>query len=166
MLDGDAVEEYRLRRSVECIRHEGRLNHDEGVVNILFVENVPGKKAVNTCNPVIKDGYSPIEGSLIRTVIKDLQELTSSEMEHELGIDTEVVCKSETGWVFLPVIGKLLTESDKHSVQPPKNVRGIVDFRLKHSNSCHQDCRGFLIEGGGDAGRPSFREVASNGGHS
>ena len=137
VLDGDAIEEYRLRGSIECIRHEGRLNHDEGVVNILFVENVPKKKAVNIYNTIIKDEYSPIEGSLIRTVIKDLQELTSAEVEHELGVDAEVVRKSEAGWVFLPVIGELLTESDKHTVQPPKNVRGIVNFRLKYSNSCH-----------------------------
>ena len=34
---------------------------------------------------------APVERSFIGTVIEDLQELTASEMEHELRVDAEVV---------------------------------------------------------------------------
>lgn len=46
--DGDAVKEngHRLRL-VKCVRHEGWLNHDEGVVDVLFVENVTGSRVSN-----------------------------------------------------------------------------------------------------------------------
>jgi len=40
VLDGDAVKEYRLRRGVEGVGHERRLNHNEGIINIFLVENV------------------------------------------------------------------------------------------------------------------------------
>jgi hypothetical protein len=40
VLDGDAVEQNRLRGYVECVRHERGLDHDEGVIDILLVEDV------------------------------------------------------------------------------------------------------------------------------
>jgi hypothetical protein len=36
----DAIQQDRLRRYVESIRHQRRLNHDKGVVDIFLVKNV------------------------------------------------------------------------------------------------------------------------------
>lgn len=53
--------------------------------------------------------YSPIESSLIRTVIKHLQKLAPPQMEHKLRINTEIIRQSEARRVLLPIIRKLLT---------------------------------------------------------
>src|ERR1700679_1516690 len=40
MFDGHTVQKYGHRRSIESVRHEGRLNHDERIVNVLFVQGM------------------------------------------------------------------------------------------------------------------------------
>ena len=43
-LDGDTVEEDRERLGlIERIGHESGLDHDQGVVDIFFVENMTGR---------------------------------------------------------------------------------------------------------------------------
>lgn len=109
VLDRDAVEEDGLRWCVECIRHESRLDHDQGVVHILFVENVSisrGQKFIQ--EPQDRSNHLPVESSLIWRVVEDLQELTSPQMEHELRIDAEIVREPETRRVFFSVIRELL----------------------------------------------------------
>ena len=44
VLDRNTVEQDGLRGSVEGVRHEGRLNHDEGVINIFFVDDVANER--------------------------------------------------------------------------------------------------------------------------
>lgn len=80
---------------------------------------------------------SPIESGLIRRVIEDLEELTSSKMKHELRIDHKVIVQSKRTRVILPILCKLLTKSDKHSIQPSKNIRTIINLRLKHCDPSH-----------------------------
>lgn len=53
---------------VESIAVEGGLDHDERVADVFVVQNVA------------------VKGSLVRGVVEDLQELRSSEMEHELWV--------------------------------------------------------------------------------
>lgn len=86
-------------------------------------------------------------------------------MEHELGIDTEVIGKAEARRVFLPIVSELLAQSNEHAVKPSEDVRRVVDLGLEDRNPCHQDSSGFLVKGGRDTGRSSFGEVASDGGH-
>jgi len=66
---------------------------------------------------------SPVERGLIWTVIKHLQELTSPQVEHELRINTKVIGQPEARGVFFPVIGKLLAQTDKHTIKPTKHIR-------------------------------------------
>jgi len=51
----------------------------------------------------------PIEGRFVRTVVKDLQELRSPEVEHELRVEGEVVGKAETVWIVFAVLAEFLT---------------------------------------------------------
>lgn len=83
-------------------------------------------------------------------------------MEHELRIDAEVVCEAEARGVLLAVVRELLAQSDEHAIEPAQYIWRIVDLRLKHGDSCHQDSSRLLIERGGDAGRACFCKVTSN----
>ena len=40
MFDGHTIEKYGHRGSIESVRHKSRLNHDERIVNILFVQGM------------------------------------------------------------------------------------------------------------------------------
>jgi hypothetical protein len=40
VFDGDTVEKYGHRRSIETVRHKSRLDHDKRIVNVLFVQCV------------------------------------------------------------------------------------------------------------------------------
>lgn len=53
---------------VEAVAVECWLNHDEGVANILVVQDVT------------------VEGSFVGRVVEDLQELRPTKMEHELRV--------------------------------------------------------------------------------
>ena len=39
--DGDTVQEHRLWWDVKCVRHQSRLNHGQGVVDVFLVEHMP-----------------------------------------------------------------------------------------------------------------------------
>ncbi len=43
-------------------------------------------------------------------------------MEHELGVDAEIVRQAEACRVLLPVISELLAKTDKHSIEPAQNI--------------------------------------------
>ena len=58
----------------------------------------------------------PIESSFIWTVIKHLQELTSTKMEHELRVNAEVIRQSKASRVFFSIVGKLLAKSNQHAI--------------------------------------------------
>jgi hypothetical protein len=51
---------------------------------------------------------------------------------------------------FLAIIGKLLTQSDQHSVQPSQDIWRIVDLGLEDCDTGHQDSSGLLIKGRSD----------------
>jgi len=104
----------------------------------------------------------PVEGSLVRTVIEHLQELTSSKMEHKLRIYAEIIAEAEGSGVFLPIISELLTQPDKHAIQPTKNVRRVVDFSLENRYPCHEHSCSLLVEGCSDAWRTRLGKVPSN----
>ena len=100
-LDRDRVEEDRLRWCIERVRYQRRLDHDQRIVHVRLVQNVP------------------VERRLVRAVVEHLEELTPPQVEHKLGVDTEVVSQSERCWVFLPIVGELLAQPDEHPVEPP-----------------------------------------------
>jgi hypothetical protein len=85
-------------------------------------------------------------------------------MEHELGVDHEVVVEAERGGVVLPVLGELLAETDQHPVEPPQYVGTVVDLRLEHGDPRHEYRRGLLVEVVGDGGVTWFGKVAGDGG--
>jgi len=60
--------------------------------------------------------FLPIESSFIWTVVKHLQELTTTKMEHELRINAEVIRQYKANRVFFSIIGKLLTKSNQHAI--------------------------------------------------
>ena len=51
----------------------------------------------------------PVVGCFIRAVVKHLQELRATQVEHELGVQREVVCEAERVGVVLVILPKLLT---------------------------------------------------------
>ena len=83
---------------------------------------------------------APIESSLIRRIIKDLQELGSSKMKHELRIYGEIVGQSEGDGIVFSVLCELLAEANEHSVEPPEHVRRIIDLGLEDRNAGHENC--------------------------
>lgn len=105
---------------------------------------------------------APVECSLIWTVVEHLQELTSTQVEHKLRVNTEIVRQPEARRVFLPIICELLTQSNEHAVQPPEHIRRVVDLCLEHRNARHQDGSCFLIKGRSDARRVLLSEIARN----
>lgn len=64
----------------------------------------------------------PVKRCLVRTVVKHLQELTTPQVEHELWVNAEIVRQPKARWVFLPVVRKLLTQPDQHTIQPSQHV--------------------------------------------
>ena len=65
---------------------------------------------------------TPVESRLVWTVIEDLQKLTSTEMEHELRINTEIIREPEACRILLSIVRELLAQSDEHPIQPPQNI--------------------------------------------
>ena len=63
-LDRDAVEEGRLRRGVNHVRHKGGLKHDERIINIFFIEDMT-EAAISKGHLNTTVDSLPIEGSLI-----------------------------------------------------------------------------------------------------
>jgi len=98
------------------------------------------------CRPI------PIERGFVWAVVGDLQELTSVQVEHELGVDTEVVSQSEAGGVLPPVVRKLLAQANKHTIKPTQYIRRVINLGLEHSYSGHENGRCLLVEGGSDGG--------------
>lgn len=69
-------------------------------------------------------------------------------MEHELWVDAEVVRQPKARRVFLSIVCKLLTQPDKHTIQPSQYIWRIVDLGFENRYSGHQHSRCFLIERG------------------
>ena len=68
-LDRSGVKKHRYTLLlIKRIGVESGLDHDKRISNILMIQHVS------------------IERSLVRRIVEDLQELTSSEMEHELRV--------------------------------------------------------------------------------
>lgn len=111
-------------------------------------------------------GHLPIERRFIRTVVEYLQELTSAKVEHELRVDAEVVAEPEARWVLLPVLRELLAQPDKHTIQPPENIRTVVNLGLEHRDPGHQHGGSLLIEGARDGQRTGLGELTSDGRYS
>ena len=51
-----------------------------------------------------------------------MQELTSSEVEHELREETKLTRKLEAAWVVLFVLRESCNEFNQHPVEPPDNI--------------------------------------------
>jgi len=72
-LDGAGIQQNWLGGAGEAIAVEDRLNHDECLREVLPVQ------------------AAPVENCFVRTVVEHLKELTSSEMEHELRVEAEIL---------------------------------------------------------------------------
>ena len=51
----------------------------------------------------------PVECRFVRTVVEDLDELRSSQVEHELRVESEVLLNPETLRIVFRIFAKLLT---------------------------------------------------------
>jgi hypothetical protein len=180
----DGVEEDGMGISVEAVRHEGGLDHDERVVDVGVVHHVaacqrrPQPRGGKEASPGalfmegVYDSESggrldlPVESSLVWRIVEDLQELTSPKVEHELRINREIRSQGETRRILLSVLCKLLTQTNQHPIQPPKHIGGIINLGLEDCDSGHQDCCCFLVEGLGDSRVTAFVERSSEGGDS
>lgn len=81
-------------------------------------------------------------------------------MEHELRINAEIIRKSKSRWVLLPIVRKLLAQPNQHPIQPSQHIRRIVNVRLEHRNTRHQHRSGFLVKRRSDAWRSRLSKVA------
>ncbi|RUS28971.1 hypothetical protein BC938DRAFT_481224 [Jimgerdemannia flammicorona] len=145
-LDGHGVEEDRLRLLVEAVGRQGFANHGTGL----------GEHEWNS--------FIPIESRFIWRVIKHLQELTPPQMEHELRVDGEIFRQPERLGLVLAIVGKLLAQTDKHTIEPAQDVRPVVNLCLEDGDARHEDGGGFLVEGVCDLRAGPFGPVASDGG--
>ena len=75
-LDGDGIKQRSDRFLIDAVRHKGRLDHDERVVDIFSVEYV-SVQTFSKCSSVAKLDL-PVESSLIWRVVKYLQETTAT----------------------------------------------------------------------------------------
>lgn len=128
VLQRRSVQQNRLRWSIEGVGVEDRLDHDQGLSQILFRQAMP------------------IVGSFIGTVVEDLQKLRSSEMEHKLRVEGEVLGEPEGGRIFWPELAEFLAEFDQHSVRPPQHVGRLLALSAEHRQSRHQRSSAFLVE--------------------
>ena len=108
---------------------------------------------------------SPVESRLVGRIIEYLQELTPAKMKHELWIYRKVWAELETGWILFPILCKFLTQSDEHSIKPPKDIRAVIDLGFEHRDSRHENRGGFLIEGLSDGGVATFVECPCDRSH-
>lgn len=83
-------------------------------------------------------------------------------MEHKLGVNHEVVVQPKASGVVLPVLGKLLTKANQHSIQPPQHVGTVVNLGFEDGDPRHQHCGGFLIEIVGNGRVARFRKVSGD----
>mmetsp|Transcript_6760 Transcript_6760/g.16487 ORF Transcript_6760/g.16487 Transcript_6760/m.16487 type:complete len:297 (-) Transcript_6760:1736-2626(-) len=123
------VQQDRLGRPVEAIRKQSGLDHNQGIGRVLLDQIV----TMSRC--------------LIGTAIKDVQELGSPEMEHELRVHAELRCEAEGARIVRSILGKFRTQPNQRSIHPSKNIGNLVCVCLVNSQSCRQDCRSLLIEG-------------------
>jgi len=114
---------------IERVGVEGGLNHDERIAHVFVIQHVP------------------IEGRLVRRVVENLQKLASTQVEHELGIECEVLLQSERRRVILSIVGKSRAEADEHPVYPSQHVWAVIDFGFEDRYPGHEDCSCLLIEG-------------------
>ena len=88
-LNGGRVKQDRLTALLfQRVRIESGLDHNQRVAGIFMVQDMS------------------VESRFIWRVVENLQELTSAKMEHELGVKSEVLFKSERCRVILSVISK------------------------------------------------------------
>ena len=106
---------------------------------------------------------SPVEHSLVWTVVEYLQKLTPSQVEHKLRINAKFIREPKAASVVLAILPELLAQSDQHPVQPSQNIWRIVDLRLEYSNPCHQDRSSLLVERLANHRRARLRKVACDG---
>jgi len=71
--------------------------------------------------------------------------------------------RSSTKRTFLAIIGKLLTQSNQHSVQPPQHIWRIVDLGLEDCDTRHQDSSSLLVKGRGDRWMTTLGKRPGNG---
>jgi hypothetical protein len=98
------IQEHRAGRSLEGVRQERRLQHDERVRGAFPCEDVA------------------IDSLLVRGGVEILQELGASQVEHELGEDAELSRKAEARRVILPIIRELGTEANQSAIQPSHHI--------------------------------------------
>ena len=87
-------------------------------------------------------------------------------MEHELGVEGEVVGQYEAIRIRGHKVPVLLAETYQHLVQPLQHVRILVHLRLVHCHTRHQNSTRLLVESALDELRMLLRvhEVAPGGG--
>lgn len=61
---------------------------------------------------------APIISSLIRTVVEDLDERGASKVEHELGVEGELVGETEGSGIVLVILTEFATQFDQLTIQP------------------------------------------------
>ena len=146
--DRDGIEQDGVRVSVESVRHEGRLNHDQRIVDIGVVQDVS------------------VKGRLVWRVVEHLEELRTTKMEHELRVNGKVGSELERRGIFFAIFRKLLAQPDEHTIEPTENVWRVVDFGLEHGDTRHEHRCGFLVKGLSDGGMAAFMECTRNGSNS
>lgn len=92
------VQKNWFRGSVEGVSIQNGLNHDETLGQILTIQT------------------SSIERRLIRRIVEHLQELRTTQVEHELGIQGEIVGQTERVRIVLMVLSKFLALQLKHDL--------------------------------------------------
>jgi hypothetical protein len=85
VLDGYAVQQDRLRRYVELLT--------SSLFRICLQDKLTISKHVGNGNK--SKTPAPVKGGLVWTVIEDMKELASPQVEHELRIDAKVVRQSK-----------------------------------------------------------------------
>ena len=126
------VQQHWLRRTVEGVGQQRRLQHNERVGRVLTRQNVA------------------IHGLLVGRGVKALQELGSAQVEHELRVNTEFLGQTEARCVVFAVVGEFGGQTDERAVQPSLHVCNVFGEAAVHSQAGHQHGGGFLVERGRD----------------
>ncbi len=79
----------------------------------------------------------PVKRRFVRTIVKNLQKLRSSQMEHKLRIKCEVFWEPKATWIILVVITKFLTLKKKSNLIIFTEILNFHIVHLAHQSYEH-----------------------------
>ena len=86
-------------------------------------------------------------------------------MKHKLRVETEILWQPQWRRIIGLVVGKFMTQTNQHSVNPPDDVCTSLSFRLINGNSSHEDGCSLLVKRRANTGVTTHNQTSGKCGY-